>query len=75
MSRNKGAAIDLLRRCADKTFALSCLDLEMIGHSQKGCNGLEFLLKELADELKEIEEELRAEQGNLKAVNREAHLN
>lgn len=66
--RNKEDAIDRLSHCSDKVFALSCMDLGLIGRSEKGSNGLDFLLLNLSNELEEIEEELRAEKGNLKVV-------
>lgn len=64
--RNKEDAIDRLSHCSDKAWALSDMDFDNL--TCRGREGIVFLLRDLAIELEEIGEELRAERGNLKVV-------
>lgn len=57
---NKEDAIDRLSHCADKAFSLCFLMDSEVGRSEQGMTGLGFLLRDLADDLMEIEKEIRS---------------
>lgn len=57
--RNKEDAIDRLSHCSLKVAALS--DLHFGDLSYKGAEGISFLLRDLKDELEDIEKEIRFE--------------
>lgn len=54
---HKEAAMDRLDHCVNKAFALSLLDFKEISSSSY-VGGVEYLLRDLAMELKDIKEEL-----------------
>lgn len=65
MSRYADAPIDRLSHCQDKLYCLYCLNMEDVGLHSRGATGLAFLLRDIAIDLKEIEEELWAEKRGI----------
>lgn len=57
--RNKEAAVDRLSHCADKVWALS--DVNFDNMTERGTEGIVFLLRDLARELEDIYTEIHAE--------------
>ena len=61
MSRYDNDPLARLSHCQDKLYCLYCLNMEDVGLTPKASTGLAFLLRDIAIDLKEIEEELYVE--------------
>ncbi len=61
MSRCADEPLDRLSHCQDKLYCLYCLNMEDVGLHSRGSVGLAFLLRDIAQDLEEIEKELLAE--------------